>query len=50
MAKWMYNKDGGKLFQDEEKIPSGYVDCPSKVKVKKETPKKKSKLGKLIGK
>lgn len=32
MAKWMYNKDGAKLFQDDDKIPSDYVDSPDKVK------------------
>lgn len=36
----MYNKDGAKIFQEGEKIPAGYVDCPTKVKAEKE-PKKK---------
>tara|TARA_A100000172_G_scaffold53154_1_gene33644 strand:- start:610 stop:753 length:144 start_codon:yes stop_codon:yes gene_type:complete len=39
MAFWMYNEDGGKLFQDGEKVPAGYVDSPDKVG--KEAPKKK---------
>lgn len=36
----MYNKDGARLFQSGETIPSGYVDCPSKVN---ETPKEEVK-------
>lgn len=28
----MYNKDGGRLFQDGEEVPKGYVDSPAKVK------------------
>lgn len=31
MPKWMYNKDGGRLFEDQEAIPDDYVDCPTKV-------------------
>jgi len=31
MPVWMYSKDGAKLFQDDEKIPSGYSDKPTKV-------------------
>lgn len=40
MAKWMYNKDGAKLFNEGTEIPSDYVDCPEKVG--KEEPKKKT--------
>lgn len=32
MAKWMYNKNGAKLFKDGEEVPKDYVDCPNKVK------------------
>ena len=31
MAKFMYNKDGAKIFKEGEKIPAGYVDSPAKV-------------------
>lgn len=31
----MYNKEGAKLFQDNETIPSDYVDCPTKVDTQK---------------
>lgn len=27
----MYSKDGARLFQDGEDVPSGYEDCPTKV-------------------
>ena len=38
---WMYNKDGGELFDSIEDAPAGYVDCPTKVKETKvvEAPK-----------
>ena len=40
--KYMYNKDGARLFQWGEEIPSDYVDCPTKVgKVVKKAPVKK---------
>lgn len=33
----MYNEDGARLFGDDEEIPVGYVDCPTKVgKAKKD--------------
>lgn len=51
MPYFMYNEDGAKLFQDNEKAPEGFVDCPSKVKGQKaieleEKPKKKAKSSK----
>lgn len=42
----MYNKDGAKVFNSFKDIPKneGWVDCPTKVKVKKqEKTKKKGK-------
>lgn len=39
MPKFMYNEDGPRIFQDDEKVPAGYVDSPAKVG-KKEKPKK----------
>ena len=37
MRRWMYNEDGGKIFEEGEDIPKGYVDCPSKVEKSKDT-------------
>ena len=40
MAFWMYNADGGKLFEDGEEAPKGYFDCPTKSENKEEAPTK----------
>lgn len=31
MPAWFYNKNGARLFADNEVVPSGYVDSPAKV-------------------
>ena len=53
MPFYMYNKDGAKLFNDNETAPSGYFDCPTKAAaatekptVKKEQPVKKTNTNK----
>lgn len=38
MPFYMYNKDGAKLFQDNETAPSGYFDCPAKAAADAEKP------------
>lgn len=54
MPVYMYNKDGAKLFGDDEKIPSDYVDSPEKVKdgkvegETKEAPKKRGRKPKKV--
>tara|TARA_R110002020_G_C16300249_1_gene773077 strand:+ start:3089 stop:3274 length:186 start_codon:yes stop_codon:yes gene_type:complete len=58
MRTWKYNKDGGRLFEDGETIPAGYVDSPADVKedkpaIKKAEPKpaeKKPAIKKTIEK
>ena len=50
MAKFMYDKNGAKLFKDGEEVPAGYVDCPTKVEDKpkaKKLTKKKDNVAKI---